>query len=135
MPTNRFVRKSRKVNANRRYHVHSKSHSRSKKKKVPFSGSRTSKHHSSTKSNKSNKSKEILSTNLKPAGRGHKLRKKIALERAKMNSLIDDLSGMNLSAAADRKVDRLGDILDKLQKLDVRSLSERRRSKLKSRKK
>lgn len=132
MPTNKFVRKSRKVNANRRYHVHSKSHSRSKKKKVPFSGSRTSKHHSSTKSRKS---KGILSTNLKPAGRGHKLRKKIAQERAKMNSLIDDLSGMNLSAAADRKVDRLGDILDNLQKLDVRSLSERRRSKLKSRKK
>jgi len=132
MPTNRFVRKSRKVNANRRYHVHSKSHSRSKKKKVPFSGSKTSKHHSSTKSHKS---KRILSTNLKPAGRGHKLRKKIAQERAKMNSLIDDLSDMNLSAAADRKVDRLGDILDNLQKLDVRSLSERRRSKLKSRKK
>ena len=117
----------------RKLRVHSKPRSKSKKSPPKFSGSKSSKHHSSNQKKTQIKS-PLTSTRLKPAGRGL-IESRRRAKHKEMNKLLDSLDNMKLSSSAHKKIDKLDDILESLKELNVKSLAERRSAKLKSRRK
>ena len=62
------------------------------------------------------------STDLKPAGRGRKWLRDLGNFKKNMTNILDDLSSFNLTAKAEKKVDKIDDLM---KSLSIKSIKQR----------